>query len=106
MEMDSWNSARLREDFEEQARMKRMSSRIRQRIGVSSLRVPLLLRFCPVSCRSLWVKVKPRLGLSCWRSWMTGLTLHAGGLQHVSFFQKLVHTHAVCLCLSRVKNEE
>ena len=33
MEMDSWNSARLREDFEEQARMKRMSSRIRQRIG-------------------------------------------------------------------------
>ena len=36
---------------------------------------------------------------------MMGLTLHVGGLQHVSFFQKLIHTHAVCLCLSRMKND-
>ena len=34
-----------------------------------------------------------RADVACW------------GLQHVSFFQKLVHTHAVCFCLSRMKND-
>ena len=39
------------------------------------------------------LELDDRADVACW------------GLQHVSFFQKLVHTQAVCLCLSRMKND-
>ena len=41
----------------------------------------------------LWEELDDRGDVACW------------GLQQVSFFQRLVHTHAVCLYLSRMRND-